>query len=300
MKEFQQLLRSKLESVNELIDKTPKSHFPKGYKYTRRCQKGNIYYLIYYKDEDKKATKYLGSPYSIEAKNLLKDCLIEKIHDTLISNKNVLEKNLSKYYPLTEESIMSLIPDRLRDIPQLNPKEDEFIRAVLATENNNAFQSQLFSDEYKALIDWANDDYEKNPKPFGDSVIIACDGTRVRSKGECIWYNSLYKEFIPSRYDPVLRLKDENGNTVVKCPDFLIKCLDGTLIIIEHLGMLSNPTYFKDFIEKVQLYQRNGFTLGVNFFVTSDEIHGGTNSLAIENNVKMIKEIVLSKPNTNM
>ena len=69
-----------------------------------------------------------------------------------------------------------------------------------------------------------------------DRATYACDGTRVRSKGEALWYNMLYYAGIPFRYDSPLTVIDEWGNEKTVYPDFLIQCYNGSFIIIEHFG----------------------------------------------------------------
>ena len=59
--------------------------------------------------------------------------------------------------------------------------------------------------------------YEKNPREYPRTVNIAKDGTRVRSKSECIVYNALLDAGIPFRYDPVMsfRIVDSDGRIIV-------------------------------------------------------------------------------------
>ena len=75
------------------------------------------------------------------------------------------------------------------------------------------------------------------------------------------------------------------------CPDFVIRCLDGTIIIIEHLGRLHDLRYAMNFAEKCNWYIQNGYVLGKNYFVTSDDVNGGTDSRAILKVVEKVERL---------
>ena len=56
--------------------------------------------------------------------------------------------------------------------------------------------------------------------------------------------------------------------------------------MIEHLGRLFDKGYALKFGEKCYWYLQEGFVPGKNFFITSDDINGGTDS-------RMIMEVAL-------
>lgn len=64
-----------------------------------------------------------------------------------------------------------------------------------------AAHGNSFNQRYEELRDWANEDYPKNAYPFPRQEIYAADGTRLRSKGECIFYNLLQGRGILFRYE---------------------------------------------------------------------------------------------------
>ena len=116
---------------------------------------------------------------------------------------------------------------------------------------------------------WAHADYQKNPAPI-KKPNITCDGTIVRSKGECIWYNYLVAAGLPFRYDYAFKVIDDLGRERSRHIEFLILCCDGTLIGIEHLVFLQDPSYGNDFLTKLREYQRVGYVSGSTLFITSD------------------------------
>ena len=127
--------------------------------------------------------------------------------------------------------------------------------------------------------------------PFPDAEIYAEDGTRMRSKGECIWYNLLRKRGILFRYDCAVTFVDQYGKRKTWYPDFMILCFDGTIILIEHLGGMGDLSYAMDFGEKSYWYFQEGFILGKNYFVTSDDLNYGTDSQMIARHVDRIEEM---------
>lgn len=146
--------------------------------------------------------------------------------------------------------------------------------------------------DLQKLREWAAENYEKNTAPFGYKVIRAKDGTRVRSKSECIIYNALLDAGIPFRYDPVIKFIRKNEYNEIeyisKSPDFQIMCPDGSFILIEHGGLITSSDYTKDLVSKVQLYLSNGYILGYSLFVTGDSVDGGIDSCEIDKLIKMI------------
>jgi hypothetical protein len=189
-------------------------------------------------------------------------------------DKSLLEKLTQDYKEYNHEAIITALPSSYR--------------TILNEDFNN--------ERYEELKRWANEDYTKNDAPFPDSEIYLKDGRRVRSKGECIHGNILIDMGIPFRYDSIITITDRNGNTKRLSPDFLIQCFDRLLVIIEHLGRLFDKRYALDFGEKCYWYLQAGFIPGKNFFVTSDDIHGGTDSQAIWEVAKAIERLFYGEP----
>lgn len=154
-----------------------------------------------------------------------------------------------------------------------------------------AARNSSFDQRYEEIKEWAEASYPKNTYPFPDAEIYAKDGTRLRSKGECIWYNLLLERGILFRYECAVTIADQYGKRKTCHPDFLILCFDGTLILIEHLGGMGDLSYAMDFGEKSYWYFQKGFILGKNYFVTSDDPNHGTDSQMIARHVDRIEEM---------
>lgn len=175
----------------------------------------------------------------------------------------------------TNQQILNLLEGKYQDYDRSS------IIAALPKAYQNVISDSAYDERYEELLRWAHADYEKNTSPFPLTENYAIDGTRTRSKGETIFYNIFLEMSIPFRYDCIIRYKEKNGASHWLSPDFLIQCFDGTMIVIEHLGWSTGLKYGVDFGEKCYYYLQLGYVLGKNFFVTSDDSHGGTDSNAI-------------------
>ncbi len=138
--------------------------------------------------------------------------------------------------------------------------------------------------------DWLRIPYESNGLEVATARShITCDGTRVRSKGEVIIYNTLKMLGVPFRYEQTIILTDENGARVRRVPDFVILRPDGTEVILEYLGKIDDDEYLLENLRKIQLYRRNGYDLGENLFIVGDSYGGWIDSQQI---VKLVEFIM--------
>ena len=230
-------------------------------------KRGNYtYYYCHIKGEQNR--RYLGKPNSAKVKQFAADLIAGQLSTDLSNDRLAIENCLNS---LSSCSLDSLKGSLLSKYPDIDV-------------------DLFFDDRLRELYDWASDDYEKNKSEFPPGDNITCDGTKVRSKGESLWYNALKKAGIPFRYDSVILLYDKDGKPVYKSPDFLIQCYDGTFIIIEHLGLLLDDRYNESFNNKFQLYLSSKYVLGSNLFLTSDDACNCTDSLAIERILEIVKK----------
>ena len=142
-----------------------------------------------------------------------------------------------------------------------------------------------------AVRAWMNAPYQKNP-----SAIInphtAITGEKVRSKSEVIIYDLLVKYGVPFRYECEIRLIGADGLETVRYPDFMILTADGIIICWEHLGLLSDERYLSGNMSKLALYHKNGFTIGDDLILTSDDAAGCINSEAA---ARIIESMILPR-----
>jgi hypothetical protein len=102
-------------------------------------------------------------------------------------------------------------------------------------------------------------------------------GEKVRSKSEVIIANALHRLGVRYLYEH--RFTADDGSLLL--PDFAVFDSERQPVFWEHLGMLHQEAYAQRWAEKLACYQANGFTVGVNLFITRDESDGSLDSLKI-------------------
>lgn len=90
-------------------------------------------------------------------------------------------------------------------------------------------------------------------------------GERVRSKSEIIIANMLNDNNIPYRYEYPLEMK--NGIRIY--PDFTVLNMRTREVkYLEHLGMMDDEEYRENALERMKLYEKNGYLLGKDVLVS--------------------------------
>lgn len=266
MNDFKEAIKHEQSRIQKLVDLTGKSNWSekRGTLIADKRDSG-----IYCYEKRGNSKKYLGKADSEAARDCARYHYLVEKRNRLLFDLDLLETLAQQYKDYGSEAILSALSASCR---------------IIAGEDfNNA--------RYEELKQWANADYEKNQAPFPDSKIYAIDGTRVRSKGECLHYNILLGLGIPFRYDSIIEISDGRGNTKKVSPDFLIQNFDSSLTTIEHLGRLFDKRYALDYGEKCYWYLKAGFIPGKNFFVTSDDIYGGTDTQSIMETAKAVERL---------
>jgi peptide methionine sulfoxide reductase MsrB len=121
----------------------------------------------------------------------------------------------------------------------------------------------------------------KGSIPFVQNLIHKTKkGIYVRSKSEVIIANLLHDAEIEFLYER--RFDTETG---WRLPDFSIATGADEIIILEHLGMMHKPSYREEWEKKKEFYEKHGYVLNENLFVTTEDENGAINSEAISNDV---------------
>jgi hypothetical protein len=269
MNEFKEAIKREQRRIERLVKLAAQNEVANKRGILLLERRGSSTYCYERKDKSK---KYIGKVDSDAAKAFVRDHFLTEKNKRLLTDEKLLNNLAHNYQDYSYDAIMSALPASFRNIAN----ED-------------------FNDaRYEELKRWASEDYTRNEAPFPEAEIYAVDGRRVRSKGECLHANILINKGIPFRYDSVITIADSHGNTKRLSPDFMIQCYDSSLAIIEHLGRLFDKRYALDFGEKCYWYLQAGFILGKNFFVTSDDIHGGTDTQAIMEVAKAVERLFYS------
>lgn len=106
-------------------------------------------------------------------------------------------------------------------------------------------------------------------------------GERVRSKSEKIIADELFRYKIPYKYELPIELEGWDRRITVY-PDFTaINCRSGRKWIIEHLGMMDNPSYYEKAMQKLDTYERNGILLGRDLLLLHESSYQPLNTNAL-------------------
>ena len=279
MYNFIELLTHEIEDIKALYEIT-KSQLGRSRIgcLSAREHNGNTYYYEVWKDKGKVKQKYLGTEDDERVGTLVLKKVFQK---RLLSLKHDLALLID-----LKEQFMEYATDAI--LRALGSVYDIVLWNATSLKELEAFHNarQITGNHTNTCPSC-----EHSTKPF-QRKIITCDGHLVRSKAECIIYDLLVAFHIKFEYEPRLFLYDENYNLIEINPDFYIECKDGSHIIIEHLGLLSDPDYAEIQVRKLRMYHLNGYDLGHNLIFTSDNEESGIDSEFIRD---LIEHVVLKR-----
>lgn len=261
---FKDLIDQEISDIKNMLDlmKDVPKHMP---SVVRKRHGSKTYFYLIVSEDGKKKHKYLGTINSSSLKSIANKTYDAILYRMLNENLRKLEDLAASYSNSGKLSVIKRMPAAFENIP-ITTAADKYM---------------------PSLLEWAAGG-TPNPTPFDEKFNRACDGTRVRSKGECIWYNILFDAGLPFRYDKGLGIDTPFGHKN-EYPDFQILCPNGKLIVIEHLGLLDDVDYIRRFTSKTEEYVNNGYVLQDTLFFTSDDPNHGTDSEVITDIVRKIK-----------
>lgn len=271
------IIKWELRRINWLIEKIRKKlemfiDLPNITLVAKRKGTNLYYYAQEYKDKSMKQY-YLGTPEDNIVKRLKVRRFYQNMLKALQKDKELLTRVVRDFIDYSAYEIHKHLPNAYKNLPE-----------------------ECFEDEtLQKMKEWASQKYERNTFPIPDQPNIARDGTAMRSKGECMWYDDILFEDVPVRIDPTLHLTGKSGRTYTMCPDFQFICPDGSFLLVEHFGKLDDDNYAAEKMRRIQQYLDCGYVLGDNLIVTSDTINHTTNELMILEALDKIKKRVLGR-----
>ncbi len=249
--------------LKELISRTERSitQAPEGNLRVVKRQ-GKTYYY-----HRKNATDTNGQ--YIKKTNLqLAEALAQKKYDQqilqLAKNELVFVNNYLENINITPEQYYETI----------DPVLQEIITPIVLTD-----------DQY--IQNWLSIPYQ--PKGFeeGSPEHYTYRGERVRSKSEVMIANALDHYGIPYRYEFPIFL---SGNKMLY-PDFTaLNVRKRVLYIWEHMGKMDDPDYSKTALNRIDLYEQNGYFPGLQLILTHETLESPLQLPTIE---RMIKTFLL-------
>ena len=169
-----------------------------------------------------------------------------------------------------------------RDIATIN----NFLAAFHPEELDNAFTKlhpgrralvvPVREPDEDFIARWRHLPYTGKPFEINAPELYTASGVRVRSKSEVIIADALDRAGIPYRYEYPTSVK--GWGTLY--PDFTcLNSRDRKEIIWEHFGLMGDPDYTENAIQKIAHYTASGYILGKNLIVTFES---GTTPLSVK------------------
>lgn len=157
---------------------------------------------------------------------------------------------------------------------------DQYLSCHESSETADVMESLLNKDKLYPLIskailpeedelsEWMNEDFPKNEKYPEQLKYVGISGNKLRSKSEVLIDRALREHKISFRYESLLQLGD-----IDIYPDFTIKIKNRKrggfkTIIWEHFGMMDVPSYSQKAMQKIAMYNANGYLQGYNLITT--------------------------------
>lgn len=204
----------------------------------------------------------------------------------LNADKTAVDRFLKLYKDYSPESIYEKLPKSYKDLP-VNSYENN--GPVNVPDKYKRLPEYIRNDpRFMELVRWASEKYKRNPTEMPPDPNISRDGTPMRSKGECMWYDDILFEGLPVRIEPEIKMRGKSGKWYTFYPDFVFKCFDGTYIYVEHFGMLDDEHYAERKLQRILEYLDCGIVLGDNLIVTSDNAEHHTNERVIVEVLELI------------
>lgn len=215
-------------------------------------------YQYYIKTSETPKGRYLNKKSMPIIKELCQFHYEKKIFKALAIQLKLLRKFTTAYKLQSAENIYKNLNEGIKKYATpLIYNEEKF--SELWNNSNNNYASLAFSTESPELISTA--------------------GIRVRSKSEMMIADCLSKNKIPFKYEFPIK----TANRITLHPDFI--CLNTKThqqFIWEHFGLMDNPEYAVNMVQKDNLYRKNGFYQGKNLIYTFETKQQPVTSREIE------------------
>lgn len=211
----------------------------------------------------------------------------------LKENVKFQERMIKKYAPYGEKDILSKIgkvyqPDMTGTD---NTATGKYQSCQTGGDRHHRRHCPTSDAMHDSLHHQANGDGSQSALDFKADKLIhkTSFGLMVRSKSEAIISEILNKNGIEFAYEEPLYLRDADGRTTVRYPDFTLYLANGKIIYWEHLGMLKDEGYRESVWKKFVLYYSNDIVPGSNLIITCDSGTGGIDIAAIMQIIESLK-----------
>ncbi len=209
-----------------------------------------------------------GKPYYYLQKRIAKN----KYALTYIPKKNrkLLSALAQKKY---DKKILPMVKENLKAINELL---DNYEFGLLEEEYNiicnpDDYCIDVFHNSVTNILKaWKEEVYPENDRHNENKIFETENGEWVRSKSEMIIANALraQSDSLLYKYERPLKMRTKNGMYTIY-PDFtIINIHTGRIYFWEHFGMIGDPEYTGNAIDKINTFAQNGISMGKNLFIT--------------------------------
>lgn len=269
---FYELIRKELEMEKAFMKQYQSGMDSlKSYSNYRLCEKRlRRYYLV---DRRTKHEKSLSGEKFVYVRNMRKYKLCETGVRVLERNLKALERLIDVYRPYDPSALEETLS------PAYRAKQDELnlMRTVQPVRSGHRFTQS------------------ENPYHPEHLIHITSFGLIVRSRIEAAAAELAYNAGYYIMYEKRVILYDEEGNSYVVYPDFILcdneDSSDVNWIYWEHLGLLDMEEYRERTMLKLKLFPQNGIIPGRNLILTTDGMHQSIDLMAIKNVLDTVPEL---------
>ena len=186
------------------------------------------------------------------------------------------------------QKVLPVCTKKVKVLERLLEKIDDRDLDEIIADMPEKYQGVLRARHNRKLEAWKSAKFVQCPKNPEKHIHETICGEMVRSKSEVIIANALTAAGIPFHYEELFPRYGEDGRKIY--PDFTIMLPNGTKIIWEHFGLLTDIDYCVKNAYKLHTYQHGGYTIGKNLILTQDDNKGNCSSAQIQ---KIIEEQLL-------
>lgn len=184
-----------------------------------------------------------------------------KMKDFLSAKLKLIEKYVSRYCDAElDKGYQNLCYGRRQIVTPIQPPLDEFVEKWTAV-------------KYEALERWEE----------GKVYFTTIKGEKVRSKTEKIIADELAAHNIPYRYEYPVELTVGKQQRIFR-PDFMILNIRTRQVyLLEHFGMMDKTNYYNSSLNKLDIYEQNGYLLGKNLLILHETSEAPINVSVLRN-----------------
>lgn len=281
MSYLQEALLKKEKELTKIIAETEEAlkDAPKGNLRIDNSGNKKHYYLKEKRGDEKKSDDKSVSVATSKGKKTYANGNYISVKDEQLAHK-IAQRDYDK--KLYDKSLAEL-KNIQRLLNQYTPDNLQKVFESMNEYRKDIVTPRILSDEM-VIEEWSKMDYDGKPFKEDALEIYAERGERVRSKTEKIIADKLYMLGIPYKYECPLTLK---GFGKIY-PDFTILCVKKRQEYIwEHFGMMDNQEYVTKALNKIDMYEKNGYFPGHNLIISHETSLTPINTKIIDELIKV-------------